>query len=43
LLASGDRMESAGSDFGSEAMFMAPFYARAERGSTGAEEGYGTR
>src|ERR1700684_1888520 len=39
LLASGERMESVGSDFGSEAMFMAPFYARADRGSTGAESG----
>src|SRR6202041_3858759 len=38
LLTSDERMESAGSDFGSEAMFMASFYAPADRGSTGAEK-----
>src|SRR6202041_1636785 len=39
LLASDERMESAGSDFGSGAMFMASFYAPADRGSTGAKSG----
>src|ERR1700733_15603361 len=44
LSASDERMESAGSDFGSEAMFMASFYALADRGSTSAEKrGYGLR
>src|ERR1700723_4112997 len=37
LLASGERMESAGSELGSEAMFIASFYAPADGGSTGAE------